>query len=801
MAERREARGQLAGEGTPGTLEGHPDRVRTVEPREPGDLLPRKIELKPHVHDLLVERVERAGGLPHEAGPILDPELSVGGCRLRSRIEQLVLSCQHVPTFPTDIRAGVGGDSEEPRPEGAAFVFPEPAPGGGEHVLDGFLHLFRRKAAKFRRHQCSQAGVVLGEDHTHPRTQLRVLAGGFAAPDTPEGPRKGVGLGKSRRLAAGSFGSSDHPHMVSLPFEGIVAPHLTPMRLTAADRTPDESEHLSACAECRIQARRAADFAGSSVGDASLAPASSTRLEPGTVVEKYVVEGVLGEGGMAVVYRARHSQLGSFHAIKVLTVPSRDVRERLLREGRGQAGLKSPNVVPVTDVIDVGGAPGLVMELVEGPTLAELLRQGPVSLADVDTLARGILAGVSAAHHAGLIHRDLKPANILVARTPVGLVAKVTDFGLVKALDPALPDSAGQTRSSALLGTPRYMSPEQIDNPAGVDERSDIFSLGALFYELLTGRPPFQGDGLLSLFRAIADGLYPAIRESRPETPDRMVRAIDAALQVDPARRVPDVDTLARLWAGDAEKSPAAPAPAAPAAPVARRWVPAILALLTLVLFGGAAWTVWPSPVPPPPPTVDYIPLAAGNSWRYSVTDPENGRSLGEKLLTVGQAADIGGLKAGVTAFPLLREDGAGSSLRWIRLAGQAIVWEHDEWRGKDGALTKSVYYEPFRVRVDQVPEHRLRDATWTETFDEVVMDIATGEVKVRNKVEVTWTIEATNEEVTVPAGTFSCIRVRRRSGREDQIYWFADGVGKVKEDSPPKEYEELIEYHLADGP
>lgn len=273
-------------------------------------------------------------------------------------------------------------------------------------------------------------------------------------------------------------------------------------------------------------------------------------LDSGTVIDRYTIENQIGQGGMAVVYRARHNQLGTVHAIKVLMVPSQSIRNRLLTEGRVQATLRHANIVSVTDVIDVGGSPGLVMELVHGPSLDQLLRQVRLSVDQADELARGILAGVAQAHRHGLIHRDLKPANVMLQATDSGFIPKVTDFGLAKILDVEEGFAGTQTRSGVAMGTPCYMAPEQVRNAKGVDKRADVFSLGALLYELVSGVRAFGGADLFEIFNAVTSGTYTSVRESAPNAPDRMVRAIEAALQVDREARVADCDKLLAIWTG-----------------------------------------------------------------------------------------------------------------------------------------------------------------------------------------------------------------------------------------------------------
>jgi hypothetical protein len=397
--------------------------------------------------------------------------------------------------------------------------------------------------------------------------------------------------------------------------------------------SPEIREHLATCAACRAQVRLARAITGSdpsslpgiddarrameraradatrelSAPTSSLpfdAPGPPVDLSPGRVVERYVVEARIGGGGIGDVYRVRHQQLGSAHALKMLRRTSKDEHRRLLREGRAQSALRHPNVVPVTDVVDVDGAPGLVMELVDGPTLAALLKDGPLPLDEVDRLATQILRGVGAAHAAGVVHRDLKPANVLLQRSDGGWLAKVADFGLarVEGSDP------GVTGGGVPLGTPAYMAPEQIRDARTADERSDVFSLGAVLYELLTGSRAFDAPDVLTTFERIRDGRYEPPEARRPDAPPRMRAAIAAALEVDPERRPPDVPTLLALWAG-ARPAPGAPRPRALGA--AALWIGA--AVVSAVVVAGvvalrSATDVEPPAPPAPPPVPAAIP-------------------------------------------------------------------------------------------------------------------------------------------------------------------------------------------------
>jgi serine/threonine protein kinase len=281
-------------------------------------------------------------------------------------------------------------------------------------------------------------------------------------------------------------------------------------------------------------------------------------IAPSTTIERYRVETILGEGGMAQVYRVQHTQLGSTHALKVLTSPSAAVRERLLQEGRAQAQLRHRNVVNVTDVIDVDGSPGLVMEYISGPNLSALLAayrdgvfaEAQLQLPQIDMLARGILSGVLAAHEHGLVHRDLKPANILLELLETEVVPKVADFGLVKVISGGAGRKEGMTRSGMALGTPAYMAPEQVRDSKSVDQRGDLFALGAILYELVTGRRAFLGQDMMEIFQAVVQAERKPLQSLRPDVPARMRDAIEAALVVDVDQRVQSCRELLEIWCG-----------------------------------------------------------------------------------------------------------------------------------------------------------------------------------------------------------------------------------------------------------
>jgi serine/threonine protein kinase len=261
----------------------------------------------------------------------------------------------------------------------------------------------------------------------------------------------------------------------------------------------------------------------------------------GRMIEgRYAVLGVLGRGAVTVVYLARHIDLGSLHAIKVLDGGAPALQVRLQREGRAQSSLRHPNLVPVTDLVRIEGAIGLVMEYVAGPSLARVLAEGPLSLAEADGLARGILAGVEAAHARDLVHGGLKPEDILLDPSGDQVAPRVGDFGIATLL-----------RGDAEVAAARsYLAPEQLNDPTAGDARSDVFALGAILYELLTGRRAFVGDDAAGVAESVRHVRYAPVRELRPGVPTRMVVAVEAALVADPAERLTAAELLGTWSAG-----------------------------------------------------------------------------------------------------------------------------------------------------------------------------------------------------------------------------------------------------------
>jgi eukaryotic-like serine/threonine-protein kinase len=275
--------------------------------------------------------------------------------------------------------------------------------------------------------------------------------------------------------------------------------------------------------------------------------ASDSPVREGDLVAgKYRVGRLLGEGGMGVVVAAVHEQLHQPVAIKFVrheSLGNPDVVARFLREARAAAGLKSEHVAKVTDVGTLeSGAPYMVMEMLEGSDLHQVLEQRgsvPIELA-ADWLIQTCEA-VAEAHAAGIVHRDLKPQNLFLARTVGGgSTIKVLDFGVSKSIV-----AANLTVTSALLGSPLYMSPEQMRSSRDVTPRADVWALGVVFFELLTGRLPFEAATLPELcFQVASDPPIP-ITTLLDDVPPDVVALIERCLQKDPSLRFADAAELA----------------------------------------------------------------------------------------------------------------------------------------------------------------------------------------------------------------------------------------------------------------
>ena len=409
-------------------------------------------------------------------------------------------------------------------------------------------------------------------------------------------------------------------------------------------------------------------------------------VSAGSKIGPYTVVAKLGEGGMGEVYSATDTRLKRQVAIKILPpalASDGDRLARFQREAEVLASLNHPHIAAIYGFEDAGGVKALVMELVEGPTLADRIAQGPVPLEEAVPIARQIAEALEAAHDQGIVHRDLKPANIKVRED--GTV-KVLDFGLAKAmdrtegssivsapsahtLDPALsPTIAPQaTQLGMILGTAAYMSPEQAKGKA-VDKRSDVWAFGAVLYEMLTARRAFEGDDVTEIISSVVKST-PDWSSLPADVPAHVVTLIKRCLEKDRKTRVGDI-SVARFLLSDT--SPLV----APASPEPRRASPALLFAVVagaLVLGAVGGWLLpRREPAAAPPITHLQVGVAPANHLvtsnsnrpaRTAVAIAPDGRSIvfaGEvgavrklyvRPLGVGTASVIEGSDGAVAPF------------------------------------------------------------------------------------------------------------------------------------------------------
>ncbi len=282
-----------------------------------------------------------------------------------------------------------------------------------------------------------------------------------------------------------------------------------------------------ACAECGEQLRRRKQRV----------PAPDS-ISPGSVVKgTYRVIEFVGEGGAGTVYRGEHVALGNLVAVKRLSrklIADEGMRRRFHEEGQIQANLNHPNIVRVTDLVDDGDLFAIIMEYIEGISLDGWLaqRRGPPNIDQAVDVLLGLLDGVGYAHERGIVHRDLKPANVMVARIGGKLVPKVTDFGIAKIVE-----LARHTETGTTMGTIYYAAPEQLTDAKSVDRRADIYSLGCTFFEMVTGRLPFESDNIYAIMKAHIEAPRPKAIEFNPDVPQPVSDVIRRAMAKAPERR------------------------------------------------------------------------------------------------------------------------------------------------------------------------------------------------------------------------------------------------------------------------
>jgi Tol biopolymer transport system component len=318
-------------------------------------------------------------------------------------------------------------------------------------------------------------------------------------------------------------------------------------------------------------------------------------LESGTRLGPYQIDRLLGAGGMGEVYKAQDTRLDRTVAIKVLPAAFADdptLRQRLEREARAVSALDHPHICALYDIGAHNGVDFIVMQYLPGETLAARLGRGPLSTDEVCALGAQIADGLAAAHRRNIVHRDLKPGNIMLGRDGVRLM----DFGLAKQHGPLAGSHAAQTMTtpltgaSTIVGTLQYMAPEQLEGRE-IDPRTDIFALGAVLHEMITGRRAFDGDSSASLITAIMSGRRDPIAALAPASPPALTRIVDRCLASDPENRWQSAGDLGYALRTLRPSTDEAAVPAAARRPSrGSKFVwPAVL-LVAVAVAGGVAW-------------------------------------------------------------------------------------------------------------------------------------------------------------------------------------------------------------------
>ena len=448
-----------------------------------------------------------------------------------------------------------------------------------------------------------------------------------------------------------------------------------------------------------------------------LADTTAPKLLEGQRIGPYEVASRIGAGGMGEVYRARDARLGRDVAIKMLPPAFARDPDRLARfdrEARMLASLNHPHIGAIYGVEQWEGVPALILELVEGPTLADRLATGPIPLTESLGIARQISEALEAAHARGIVHRDLKPANIKI--TPEGIV-KVLDFGLAKAaasdgIDNPSPSPAvtvSGTHEGVILGTAPYMSPEQARGQT-VDKRTDIWAFGCVLYEMVTGRMAFPGKTVSDCIAAILerDPDWTALPKA---TPPDLRRILRRCLAKDSTRRLQAIGDarleIEEMLSGASEES--AGARPSPALPPGRRAVPWVVAGALAVALILVLWT--PRPTVPPIMSLQLsVELGAGvsiaNAGAAAILSPDGavvafvgqpGPSGSNQLyvqqLNQLQATPLSGTEGADS--PFFSPDGqwigffAGGKLKKVSITGGATVTLGDAPRNRGGAWSE----------------------------------------------------------------------------------------------------------------
>jgi len=463
---------------------------------------------------------------------------------------------------------------------------------------------------------------------------------------------------------------------------------------------------------------------------------ANRRLERGAKVGAYAIVGQIGAGGMGEVYRAHDPKLTRDVAIKVVPpefTGNPDRLARFEREARVLASLNHPHIAAIYGFDDSAGAPALVMELVEGPTLADRLRQGPMPLDQAIEIAGEIADALEYAHKRGIVHRDLKPGNVKV--TSEGTV-KVLDFGLAKALETgASPDQAEAstisvpaTEAGVVLGTPSYMSPEQAAGKP-VDRRTDVWAFGCVLYEMLSGSRTFQGETTTETMAAVMRG-EPDWSRLPATTPPEVRGLLQRCLRKDRRQRLQAIGD-ARVALEEVRAATGSSAAPAVAAPLPRRRLAFELigAAILAAVAGVVAWSIKPAPSSPAPVRSFTVALPAGQQLssmdRGALAFSDDGDELayvaatgaGDERQIYVRAMDTGAMRAiagtSGAAMPFFSPDGqwlaffADGKLKKVRVQGGAVSTLAVVTSAFGGSWSDQhiIAYAPLFSEIEQIPD------------------------------------------------------------------------------------------------